>query len=269
MFPRMIPITFLFALICLPVAVAQQKTGKTDLGKPQPLAETKAPDPARLNSYLDRWEKDSLDLRTLVVSCKRSRYSQTLKEQQDVYEGTIKFLKSGKVFKAAMDLKRIDGRPKPTDFEKIVFTGNFLYEFAPRTQEVKVYEVPKAKAGGDESFMPFLSGMKADDAKKRYDIKLTKEDDDWIYIEIFPRLPKDKTEFIRAQIVFRRQTFLPQRIWYVEPNKDTITFNIQNIQRNVRLTNADFDKPELPKGWKFKPVEKSEDLPPRVARPQK
>jgi TIGR03009 family protein len=277
MFPRSVIIVAAALVLAAPFALAQQtKPANAQLGKPQPPPPEKLPDQTKLNPYLERWENETKNLRTLVIACERKRTSAALGNNEilDIYSGSIKFMKvedrNGPVVLASMDLQKRGG--KPTDFEKIVFSGNFVYVFQPRDKTVLYYDVAPAKGGkpSEDSFMPFLSGMKADDARKRYEIKLTKDDENYIYLEIVPRQPKDKQDFIRAQIVFDRKTFLPKRVWYAEANHDTTTFSLTNIEKDKRINRQEFAKPELPgKDWKFKKVERTEEQPPRIARPQK
>ncbi|MFL5244740.1 MAG: TIGR03009 domain-containing protein [Gemmataceae bacterium] len=270
MFPRILCVAMPALLLAAPFSLAQQKTANTQLGKPEPQP---LPDQSKLDGYLGNWENVTKGLRTLDITVNRKRKSAGLGDL-DVYTGSIKFMKfedkNNPVVLAAMDLQKKGGRA--TDFEKIVFTGAYLYVFQPREKLILYYDAGPAKAGkaNDDTFMPFLSGMKAADAKKRYDIKLTKVDADYIYLEIYPRLARDKTDFIRAQIVINRSNFLPARVWYVEANHDTTTFEVVKIEKDKRINRQEFEKPELPgKDWKYKKGEMGEDAPPRIARPQK
>jgi TIGR03009 family protein len=277
MFPRIIITGACALFLAVPLALGQQaKTNNAQLGKPQPPPVETLPDQTKLDPYLDRWEKETKNLRTLDIACERTRTSAALGKGEilDVYSGSIKFMKvedrNGPVVLAAMDLQKRGG--KADAFEKIVFSGNFVYVFQPREKQILYYDVTPAKGGkaSEDSFMPFLSGMKAADAKKRYEIKLTKENDDFIYLEVFPRLQKDKADFVRAQIVFDRKTFLPKRVWYAEANRDTTTFLLTKIEKDKPINRKEFERPELPgKDWKFKKVDRTEDQPPRIARPQK
>jgi hypothetical protein len=74
-----------------------------------------------------------------------------------------------------------------------------------------------------------LFNARLNQLQKRFDFKLTKEDDDYIYIEVFPRNADDRADFVRAQVVIDRATFLPVRLWYAEPNHDTMTFNFTGV----------------------------------------
>jgi hypothetical protein len=255
MFPRIVITAVCALLLAAPLALSQQaKTGNAQLGKPQPPPVEALPDQTKLDPYLERWEKETKNLRTLDITCERTRTSAALGKGEilDVYSGSIKFMKvedrNGPVVLASMALQKRDG--KATDFERIVFSGNFVYVFAPREKTVLWYDVAPAKGG------------KASDDS---------ENDDFIYLEVMPRQQKDKADFVRAQIVFERKTFLPKRVWYAEANRDTTTFLLVKIEKNKQIPRSEFEKPDpLPgKDWKFKKVDRSEDQPPRIARPQK
>jgi hypothetical protein len=69
-----------------------------------------------------------------------------------------------------------------------------------------------------------LLGLDAKESVKRFEIRLTKDDKDYGYLEAFPRTKLDKIDFVRAQVVFDKASFLPRRLWYAEANGDTSTF---------------------------------------------
>ena len=121
-----------------------------------------------------------------------------------VYEGTAQFLKPNM---AILDLR---DKRKPELFEEYICTGTFLYEFAPTNKTIRVHELPKTATGqADDNFLSFLFGMKAVDAKKRYDLKLSKEDQYYVYVDIVPKMPADKADFARPSWCLRRAPTCP------------------------------------------------------------
>src|SRR5262249_12448352 len=110
----------------------------------------------------------------------------------------------------------------------------------------------------------FLFGMKAEEAKRRYDMKLVREDQNHIYVEIFPRFAQDKAEFKRARIVLSRDTFLPRQLWFEQPTGTDVTWDIPAIKANVQVNRADFDAPKVPPGWKPVTVPRGQDAPPTI-----
>jgi len=71
--------------------------------------------------------------------------------------------------------------------------------------------------------------METKQAHKRFEIKLTKDDENYIYVEVFPKSRDDTADFAKAQIVIDKSTFLPRRLWYAESNRDTNTFNFTQM----------------------------------------
>ena len=98
---------------------------------------------------------------------------------------------------------------QPQNVEHVICTGTFVYQFVPSSQVIKVYEL-KAGQTNQDNFLPFLQGMKAQDAKARYILTLEKEDKNYVYITILPRLPEDKADFRMARLVLWNGSFMPR-----------------------------------------------------------
>ena len=156
-------------------------------GAQQPPPAPPAPatlDPAhnRLDALLMRWAEEMRNIKTLDAQCIRMTKDKTFQDL-DIFEGRAKFMAPN------MALLEMQKKGKADAFEKYVCTGTFLYEYVPQNKVIRVHELPPNKSGqvSDDNFLSFLFGMKAEDAKQRYDLKLTKEDENWIYLEILPR----------------------------------------------------------------------------------
>ncbi len=117
--------------------------------------------------------------------------------------------------------------------------------------------------------MSFMFGMKAEEAKKRYVLKLALEDKWYIYVDVLPRFASDKAEFARARLVLDKNTFLPRRLWFEHANGNEITWDIPRVQAGVSIDRRVFDAPKVPKDWKLVPVSADTNTPPRVVRPKK
>jgi hypothetical protein len=74
-----------------------------------------------------------------------------------------------------------------------------------------------------------LFDMRAKQAQSQYDIQLTKEEANYIYVEVFPRSSEDKRYFSRAQVVIKKETFLPCRLWLVGSFRDASTFDFTKV----------------------------------------
>src|SRR6516225_7836041 len=108
-----------------------------------------------------------------------------------------------------------------------------------------------------ESFLSFLFGMGAEQAKARYHMThvVPKPPDKYYhYILVKPKLEQDKSDFIEARLSLYRSNNLPAQIWYLQPNKNEIEWNFSDLQMNVQIPLKYFQWEEIP-GWKTERVQ--------------
>ena len=207
----------------------------------------------RLDLVLGYWEQVMTRVQALEAECKRSTVSKRY-GNIDQYEGTARFLKSptpGQPSRASLEMRKKDN---PAVIEKLVLTGSALYEYAPSTKEVRVHDLPTPKAGEnlDHNLMALLFGMKVEEAKKRYEITLKGEDANYFYLEIIPRLDRDRADFAKARLSLVRTTYLPAQLWFQQANQDEVQWDLPRVNKNANhLRPADFDRPNPPPGWKL------------------
>lgn len=232
--------------------------------------------PGRLDALLQRWEREMMSLQTLVAQCNRTTIDKTYGKPQ-TFAGTAEYKRPNqahlKMFKVGKD-NQIDKQA----YEEFLCTGNTLYEFDPQNKQVRVHQLPQPRPdgmGSDDSFLSFMFGMKADEAKRRYDMRLAKEDKYWIYIEVIPLLPADKADFQRARLVLSASTFLPRQVWFEQPTGNEVQWDIPQVNTNVQLPATQFTPPRAaPPGWTLMQMPRSEGTPkttpptpPRIVRP--
>jgi TIGR03009 family protein len=206
-------------------------------------------------------------IETLAAQLNRIDKDKTF-ERTNKLTGYAQYMKVGKG-PTAQNLALLEMRQEgKTDLaEKVVCTGTYLYSFLPAQKEIKVYDItPKPGQVSEDNVLSFLLGMKAEEAQRRYDLKLAKEDQFYIYVDIAPKDPRDKAEFQRARIVLNKDSFLPRQLWFENPNNSEVTWDIPRVQIGLPIKREVFDAPKAPAGWKLVPVPR-QDLPPRVARP--
>jgi TIGR03009 family protein len=164
---------------------------------------------------------------------------------------------------ALMEMK-FEGRNEVA--ERFVCTGTYLYQYVVRDKEIRAYELPKPKEGqvADDNFLSFLFGMKAVEARRRYDLKLANEDQHYVYVDILPRTQFDMSDFKRARIVLNKDSFLPRQLWFESANGSEITWDIPAIKSGLQIARTNFDAPKPPQGWKLVPVPRGADGPPRT-----
>jgi TIGR03009 family protein len=146
--------------------------------------------------------------------------------------------------------------------------------FAPQEKKIRVAEVPQPKQGqlADDNFLAFLFGMKAEEAKKRYEMTMLQAppNDKWYYyILIKPRTQADKQDFAKARLVLSNTSFLPRQLWFEQPNGNEITWDFPRLVSGVALQRSEFAMPQLERGWSYERFQPQNKVPPRVARPNR
>jgi TIGR03009 family protein len=245
----------------------------------QPPAPPPAADP-KLDPLLARWEKETANIRTILadITCTRKN---PLFNKIDVLTGKARLLRQDDgTYLVSVELNH---KENPERDEKYLCTGTHLYVFRPQEKLIYVYPLPPRKAGqpADKGFMPFMIGMKAEVAKQRYQLRVAQENEWYTYVTVIPNYPEDQAEFIFARLaILNKETQMipkdtPKEIFWVEPNKVEVKWDITRIQRDVpgTVSRDDFLPPDprkLPAGWNFK-YERPLNAPPpepRVIRPQ-
>jgi TIGR03009 family protein len=229
---------------------------------PQPQA-----DP-RLDALLANWEKGMTGVQSLHAKCVRTKVDKTFLQTTEVFEGSAKFLRAapGQTSRASLEMFK---RGRPEVFEKYLCSGNFLYEWSPTNKAIRVHQLPQPKPGqiADDNFLSFLFGMKAVEAKSRYQMTYVPppEKDKWYYyMEIQPRHATDKADFSKARLVLLQSNFLPRQLWFLQPNGDEVTWDFPEVTSPAKLLPVDFAHPQLPQGWQF--VQVPLQTQPRVMR---
>jgi TIGR03009 family protein len=258
---------------CLTVTAALLTGAALCAQSPAPAA-APALDPRNaLDAILMRWENAMKGVNSLSVGRPGGPAAQQMTrttlekafQNTEVFEGYAKYMKPNL---AVMVLTK---RNKPAIYEKYVCTGTFLYWYVPQDKKIRVYEMPQAKdgRGADDNFLTFLFGMKAADAKKKYDLTLlpAPANDKWYsYILIKPKTEADRKDFAKARLVLNNATFLPRQLWFEQPNGNEITWDFPRLVVNGNdVQRADFAMPQLEKGWEFDRMKPK--VQPRVVRP--
>jgi TIGR03009 family protein len=245
-----------FALAVLLATAAGARSQQTPpikvISQATPLAPT-ANKPLALDDHLNSWETKMREVRSLQATINRSDKNKNFGTTSK-YSGIAQYAKSGTgataLNKAALELTQ----EKKTEFaEKVVCTGTYLYQYLPSQKEIRAYPIAKSKPGQD-SFLGFLFGMKAADAKKQYNMSLYKVDTYYVYIDVSPKTAAGKADFTRARIVLDKTTYMPRQLWFEEANGNEITWDIPRIQVGAEIDHRAFDTPRTPPGWRLVPV---------------
>jgi len=240
-----------------------------------PQAQPIAPAPAQLDrtnpldNLLIQWEQAMRQIRFLTATCTR-KDTDKVAGQVKVWEGSAAYLSPNLV-----RLYLADQANKAT-FEYYLLSQNTLYEYRSQESTVLIRQLPQAPQGqvADRKELSLLFGMRALEAKRRYDFQFVKQDDHYYYLIVQPRWQEDKEEFKQARLVLYRPNFLPRQLWFETPNGSEVLWELPVLDLNTPVKPDDFQKPATPKGWKEQLVPLNNGPgaggpPPRVARPQK
>lgn len=217
---------------------------------------------ATLDDHLAKWEAALKTVDTLGAQLTRVDKNPTFGDEVQRLTGTAYYMKAGAGSSAQnlalLELK-LEGQKEPK--EKFICTGTYIYQFLPEQKEIRYYELPKPKAGEiteDNNLLSLLFGMKAEDAKRRYELKLAKEDTYYIYVDIAPRSAADQSDFERARLVLNKSNYLPRQLWFKHANRSEVMWDIPNLQVGMALDRRTFDAPQAPpgSGWKIVAGEK-------------
>ncbi|MCS6977823.1 MAG: TIGR03009 domain-containing protein [Gemmatales bacterium] len=273
MFVRHIP---LLALTCLAGLVITNDLAGQPAKPAQPPADTAEPPAAdpRLDALLMRWEKETAKCETVAVDLVCTRKNPVFNRTEKLV-GYAKFMRlSNGEYAARLELR---SQEDPNRYEKYICTGGYIYVFRPEEKLILVYTVPRQQAGQlpDDGALPFLFGLKAQVAKQRYRLRITKETEHYTYVEVLPVYPRDKADFTYARLAILNKDYpglpkdLPKEIFWIEPTQVEVKWDIIRVQRDVPGTvqRSDFVKPELPPGWQWKSEASSSAAPAPSPRP--
>lgn len=231
---------------------------------------------AALIGHLQAWEAVMKGTTNFYTQCTMTKRNLITKKESQ-YAGVIMCVKPN-LARMRIDEKPPQGqKPDPNSYLAYICTGLAVYEYDAAQKQVTEYALPNGGVG-DNLLLTFMSGaMKANDIIQRFDMKLTKEDQNYVYLDIFPREVRDKAEFekltlvlfgrnvptmayLPAMVVMRKNNGQEEEVWeFSQPRA--------NVE-GVKLEHFRYVPPE--KDWKVQRAQAPAAPPaqPRVVRPQ-
>jgi TIGR03009 family protein len=217
---------------------------------------------ARMEWLLQQWEKQSSLLKSLDVMLTRTDSTPAWGDLE-FYEGRALFKAPNLAFidfnKIEQDEKKkrvIDPKTKKfvsKPYERIVCTGAEVWQYRSDVQQIFVFPLEKdeQQKAIEEGPLPFLFNMRANDAKKRYQMTLMSEDEKSFGVSILPKLQVDKESFSRAFVKLDAKYLLPLRIVMVSPDrKSTKDFTLSQMFPNKAVNDKNFEGRPLGPPWK-------------------
>ena len=187
-----------------------------------------------LERILVKWETESAKIKSLHGKHTRSEFNKTFAVEK-VSEGEF-FLETpdkGRIDMLAKAPKkgevssRKDAEGKPYALEKgsserWICTGEEIFSFDEKAKTYTRDELPENLRGKNivHSPLPFLFGMKAEEAKSRFNMVLVSEDKEakTAKLKATPRLDSDRQNYREAWIILDIKRFVPTAVRLIDPN---------------------------------------------------
>lgn len=229
--------------------------GSTAAGNPAPEQRERPegqvlkvePLPPELMQLLQDWETSSSKIVAMYGEHERYVYNNTF---------SIEKRGRGKLFYEAPDKGRYEVEPmnipkgaqskkvdkngnpfelKPHEAELWICTGSEIIKVNAERREFERAIIPPEDRGQNmvNGPLPFLFGMKAEQARRRYFLKIVKEDESQneVWINAQPREARDAALWSSATIILSRKTFLPRAVLLVDTTgKETTVHSFTKLQ---------------------------------------
>jgi TIGR03009 family protein len=255
-----------------PAAAARAERGGA--APRQAGAPAKPVDPARMEWLLKKWEHQSSLLKTLDVTILRVDQNPAW-DELEYYEGRALFKSPNLAFidfnkikqnekKKPVEDPRRRGKWLSTPFERIVCTGEEVWQYKSDTQQIFIYPLGKneKKKAIEEGPLPFLFNMHAEDARQRYQMRLISEDSKGYGVSITPKLQEDKESFSVAFVKLDHDFLLPVQIMLKSPDgKSLKDFRLGPMYPNKAVNDKNFEGKPLGSPWKIVRNPAGEDRP--------
>jgi TIGR03009 family protein len=185
--------------------------------------------PPELENVLKLWEERSSKIEKLQGEFYKISYNGVfLTEKHSVgkfyYESPDKGFYNVEGKKTG--LKGQEGwKAEPGPDERWLCDGKIIYAIKDSDKSYEKHEIPPQQRGKNimDGPLPFLFGMKAEEAKKRYTLRLVKQEKGTIWIEAIPRRPQDAANWKKATVIIDAKTFLPKAVRLEEPGEKAST----------------------------------------------
>lgn len=258
-----------------PAQPGQTRPGTTQQ-QPPPVQSTMTPEQVKaLEGILGTWESDAKSLQSLYITF-------AITEENPIFKSTTMSYGEAKVLRMAngqyglkleiYDLDRA-GKPDPTKLKrKFVCSGTWLYNFDIPTKIIYINKLQNQNMRPDDGPFAFLFGMKAVEARKRFDISFVQQDDHYVWLKVTPLTAQDQREFKVAQLGIVKYANaispkdFPLKIMWREPGESMQTWDFKSVVRNDlnKVSMMDFTvENEKRQGWQIKeaPAQSSQQPP--------
>jgi outer membrane lipoprotein-sorting protein len=213
------------------------------------LSPTEAKRRDRLDEVLRQWSQGVGDVRTFRVRFHRTQCNTIFRTRTQ---------SSGRFTFASPD--RWSGQLEDGS-EHWLRDEDRLYQFADDSKTVRIVDAQDLATAFGQGWLartahallegppsPFLLGLKVDAVKDKYDLTITKEDDEAIWLDLRRKQKDDPWWFHRAEVLLDKQTHRPRAVkLHDQDQRDSTVYVFEELEINVPLDDAEF-RPQL-EGW--------------------
>jgi TIGR03009 family protein len=205
----------------------------------------------KLAAHLDAWEKAMSEVNNLRCDVSFTQEDPIFKTSQK-YTGSLLYMKPN------FAIFRLEGSRDGTknDFEAYLCNGKSVFQYNGLQKTVTEWKLPTPEvAKAIEKFTPFqrwlyeftpvtighklesISGINPKDIRQRFEIKLLKEDENYIYLDMKPVSKSDKLLFQRIVVAMLgpniKNPYQVRRIHMTLVNQETQLWDITDFKTNI------------------------------------
>ena len=192
-----------------------------------------------IDNLLRTWCDKTSNVKTLYTEFERSIADAAFGDTEKS-DGQARFVFPNK---ARLDVLKGDRA------ESFVLNGkNEIWHYMPPLKQLRVYHFPKKPDGQDieNNPVPFLVGLAPDKAKERYRFQIVDKTDAFTHVKIIPKRQKDLEDFKVAEVWLNSATFFPDKLVFIEPNNNKMTFKFKGIYTNIEINEKEDFKTPIP-----------------------
>ena len=259
----MVRFGFALASLLLATPVFAQAPSQTLPLLPAPAPA--APDP-KLIGHLLGWEAAMKAVDKFAVEATLVK-KDLITQRESKFTGKIWCMKGGYARLSIAKAVAKDEKPNPADFMAYICNGNMLYEYDGGAKVVTMINLGTGGAGNN-LLLDLMTGMTADAAMKRFDLKLLKTDANYVYLEAKPKTADDKAEFETMTLVLcnaevKGRAYIPRMVILRKANgQQTESWDFPDPQVNPKeIEKMHFEPAEPPKGWRVQKAEAPKTAP--------
>lgn len=226
--------------------LAQEQTDAARRARPQPQQMVVENLPPRLEQVLKEWHAESQKIEKLqgnhmrwvydsvFMIAKRSKgefyYESPDKGRLDIYAD--KSIAEG----ATIPYGDKEYQLKSDTPEIWICDGKEIVQLDPVLKQGESFQIPQQNQGQNimDGPLPFLFGMKPEQAKRRYKMELTKETADHVWLHVRPRWKSDAANYREAWLILAKPSYLPMAVRLIDP--------AGNLETNYRFSDVHANK---------------------------